>query len=549
LWPKPPQPVAEATAEVSALPPDLRLVPPDAFGVASVRVGDLWGFLEPARPVAGLKELLDVDGLVKELQRELSIHPRDLERLTAVMLSDTIPGTALAPGRVDLPLLILSTSRPFEFRKLRLLLEPLAGGLARRQHGGWTIYAAREEGLALCPVSDRVVVAGAVREVRRLLDRQPVGAAQGPLSEALAQAAGGRLLVAALRPSPRVAAQIRVDPKVALRPLAEVESALLTLDLLPDSRKPLFGLDLDLSLRFPDEARAARGLEAARALPRQVLDQGLPRATPPYLAALLAAPLRALRQADWLRAGRLVRCPVRFRWSAQDRAWFEAELGRLAARRQRLKNLEQVGAALHLYHSEHGRFPPAVVTSPTGKPLWSWRVELLPYLGDKARFERLHSGRPWDHPANRGLLAQAPAAFRPPWKAPPSQTHYRAIVGPGAAFEGKEGLLIADFKDGTANTLLVVEAAEPVHWAAPVDLAYAPGQPPLAGLGLPWRGQGRPQDEHLAAGFCGLMADGSTWFFPRSIDPRLLDALCTRAGGERVDLRGLRLLPQKKERR
>src|SRR5687768_11506472 len=52
---------------------------------------------------------------------------------------------------------------------------------------------------------------------------------------------------------------------------------------------------------------------------------------------------------------------------------------REAAERQLDAHL-QVVLALHNYHSSHGRFPPAAVHGADGKPLYSWRVLILPYI-------------------------------------------------------------------------------------------------------------------------------------------------------------------------
>jgi hypothetical protein len=43
-------------------------------------------------------------------------------------------------------------------------------------------------------------------------------------------------------------------------------------------------------------------------------------------------------------------------------------------------NLKQVALALHNYHDREGRFPPAVVRHRDGRPLYSWRVLILPYM-------------------------------------------------------------------------------------------------------------------------------------------------------------------------
>src|SRR5262245_52729538 len=51
-----------------------------------------------------------------------------------------------------------------------------------------------------------------------------------------------------------------------------------------------------------------------------------------------------------------------------------------ATRVQSSNNLKMIGIGMHNYHSNWGRFPPAVVYDGQGKPLYSWRVLLLPYV-------------------------------------------------------------------------------------------------------------------------------------------------------------------------
>ena len=43
-------------------------------------------------------------------------------------------------------------------------------------------------------------------------------------------------------------------------------------------------------------------------------------------------------------------------------------------------HLFEIGLAMHEYVHDHKTLPPAVVYDPHGKPLYSWRVLLLPYL-------------------------------------------------------------------------------------------------------------------------------------------------------------------------
>jgi hypothetical protein len=43
-------------------------------------------------------------------------------------------------------------------------------------------------------------------------------------------------------------------------------------------------------------------------------------------------------------------------------------------------NLKAIGSALLNYHANHGTFPPAYLCGKTGKPVNSWRAEVIPYF-------------------------------------------------------------------------------------------------------------------------------------------------------------------------
>lgn len=205
---------------------------------------------------------------------------------------------------------------------------------------------------------------------------------------------------------------------------------------------------------------------------------------------------------------------------------------------QSLVSLRAIAAALHNYHAAFRKLPPAVVRDKEGRPLYSWRVLILQYLDEDEVYLRFKSDEPWDGPHNRALLAQTPRCYLPAGGGDdgPGLTRYLAFVGPGTAFE-RDGLRWADFPDGLSSTLLVVEAAEPVPWSKPADLAYDPAKPlpPLGGaftkpvyyLGIE---VGRRE------GFAACFADGSTRFVDARTDEATLRALITRNGGEKVDV-------------
>jgi hypothetical protein len=205
-------------------------------------------------------------------------------------------------------------------------------------------------------------------------------------------------------------------------------------------------------------------------------------------------------------------------------------------------SLRAIGLALHDYHDAHGKFPPAVVRDRAGRPLYSWRVLLLPFLEQPELFTQFHLDEPWDSPHNKPLSEQTPPCYVPRGLGgdPPGLTRYQVFVGPGTAFE-RPGLTTKDFPDGLENTLLVVEADEPVPWAKPADLAYHPAKPlpPLGGAFTKPVHFLCPEAGRLPE-FLACFADGTIRFIHRDTDPATLRALITRNGGEHVDLSKLR---------
>ena len=73
---------------------------------------------------------------------------------------------------------------------------------------------------------------------------------------------------------------------------------------------------------------------------------------------------------------------------------------RESARRAQCKdNLKQIGLALQGYHDAFGCFPPAAIVDKQGRPMLSWRVAILPYLGSAQRYSRFRPRRAVGQPA------------------------------------------------------------------------------------------------------------------------------------------------------
>jgi hypothetical protein len=193
-------------------------------------------------------------------------------------------------------------------------------------------------------------------------------------------------------------------------------------------------------------------------------------------------------------------------------------------------SLHKIGLALRAYHENNGRLPPAVVHDGDGRPLYSWRALLLPYLEEDALYQQFKLDQPWDSHHNRRLLEPTPRSYVPALggKDGPGLTRYQVLVGRGTAFE-RDGLCWDDFPKGLSDTFLVVEAGEPVPWSKPADLTYDPAGP-LPALGGPYGRPVRclPYDLWHTPGFNACLADGSTRFIPSDTDKETLRGLITR---------------------
>jgi prepilin-type processing-associated H-X9-DG protein len=211
-----------------------------------------------------------------------------------------------------------------------------------------------------------------------------------------------------------------------------------------------------------------------------------------------------------------------------------AHSSRLAARRaQSVNNLKQIGLAMHNFQSANDRFP-ADVRAKDGKPLLSWRVQILPFIEQMPLFNEFKLDEPWDSPHNKALLERMPSTFAVPGSpAEPGMTFYRGFSGQGALFDLAlpQGVELAKITDGTSNTIALVEAREAVPWTRPegeIPFKAEPQKPETL------RTLVEPLGGHASGGFNALFCDGSVRFLRETINPIVLRAIITRDGGEVV---------------
>jgi hypothetical protein len=462
-------------------------------------------------------------GMLQEMERDLGMSPGDIERVSVLVkkLDFDNPPDFVAVARA---------SKPFDPGKIRKMIAPNA---APKQHGNKAYFADAKTALGF--PDERTAVAGTESAVRQFLDQPPTGALLIP-GVTLPSGMENRHLVAMVKVPPELMAKAKQDLPPEAQPykaLLEMQSATLAVDLGND-------LVLDLQLSFADDGRAREAEKAARAaldFARQSLNQlkqQIPAGAPEAEQA---------KQMFQVLEGMLDKVKVEQRgrqllahFSADGKALSAMLTGLMLPAVQKVReaanratsanNLKQIALAMHNYHSAHNRLPPAVVYSKDGKtPLYSWRVELLPYLEQDNLYNQFKRDEPWDSPHNKKLLAQMPKVYAPVQGTTrePYSTFYQVFTGPEALFDGRRQTGFQHIQDGTSNTLMVVEAGEAVPWTAPRDLPYQKD------LSLPRLGGMFP------TGTNAVMADGQVRVIPRTANEKVLRALITYRGGEVVN--------------
>ena len=213
-------------------------------------------------------------------------------------------------------------------------------------------------------------------------------------------------------------------------------------------------------------------------------------------------------------------------------------------------NLRQITIAAQNYESTY-RGLPTNSYSPTGQPLLSWRVHILPYIEQGSLYTQFNLNEPWDGPTNKRLLASMPKVYATPEErkgkvAMSTKTFYRGFssqgtlfsrgdnIGPGGMRFGMgdindigpvpKGRSLVSIVDGTSNTIFCLEAGEAIEWTKPEDLDISVGRP------MPKLGGIRPSDNTVNVAFC----DGSVRMIKKTNSESTWRAMATYSGGEVV---------------
>lgn len=222
--------------------------------------------------------------------------------------------------------------------------------------------------------------------------------------------------------------------------------------------------------------------------------------------------------------------------------------------------MRKIIRALLNYEDARKKFPPAGGSSQaelnrfdpeTGKSNLSWRVLILPSLGYQNLYDQFNLNEPWDSPNNLALVSEMPDIFRDLDDLAHSETTRiatwtterdelgRAPLGVGFMIPAivrdtltrtESGVSSASFRDGFAQTVLVVEAGadKATIWTKPDDLIFN-AQDPLETIG-------NLTDETVRVAF----GDRTTLKIPADFSATDFMAIATRASGEVLDTATLR---------
>ena len=376
------------------------------------------------------------------------------ERLTVVVLPGLRQDAEPCVAAIGL------TTEPYDPSKFRVY-QPSA---KEEKINGKTWYTT--EDTAFYPLDKNIFVMGQRYAVLTIADQAGKKDA-GDLAPALA-AVGQHNIAIGLRPTALLSrAKLDLPPEAkSLLDLAKPEVATLTLD---------FGKEIKAELRLAyaaaEDAEDAAGVArsalilARRGFPmlrKEIEEQKL---APGTMMKVVEELEPALKAATIETRNKTVTVSLSIKIDQTVLRKIAAEsilILQEAARRMTIaNNLHMIALAMNdMADTNQGEMPAVAIYGKGDKPLLSWRVAILPYIGESNLYSNLykefHLDEPWDSDHNKKLLTKMPKLYQSPGPAAEeTKTHFRVFHGAGAAFEGTKGVQSASFTDGTSQTILV----------------------------------------------------------------------------------------------
>jgi prepilin-type N-terminal cleavage/methylation domain-containing protein len=168
--------------------------------------------------------------------------------------------------------------------------------------------------------------------------------------------------------------------------------------------------------------------------------------------------------------------------------------------------------AFRAYEQDYGQLPPVCICDSKGTPMHSWRVLILPYIGQKPLYATYNFAEPWNSPNNQKLLKQTPSEFELTWRGNrEEQTRILAVVPSEAPLEiaflvdhessGVPWTKPVDMSMDQATALLTRPPSNKLFWSRGFLWSTSTGHPiGLIGSGIEWvTPSDRREVEELAA--------------------------------------------------
>ncbi len=140
-----------------------------------------------------------------------------------------------------------------------------------------------------------------------------------------------------------------------------------------------------------------------------------------------------------------------------------------------LNNLRTIGLALHDYHGAYQSFPPPYVADASDRPMHSWRVLILPQLGQEELYQAYDFTEPWNGTHNRKLHDRIVDVYRCPKnkQSDSTVTTYVAVVGDETMWPEGKRVTFSDIHDGETSTIFIIEISNSdIHGMEPRDLRF-----------------------------------------------------------------------------
>jgi hypothetical protein len=469
----------QAAPNIAAEPKDpLSYVPSNAAVFAHARVADLW---ETPLVSAVRKDLvtgLAIQTAMIAAEKEIGIRPDIVD--TATFFYPTMPQ---GPGDQTTFVVIITTTKPYD--KAALLKN------ARKNDGKETNgFVPLDNKLQLHFADERTFVVLHESHIDKFKKGEFSAAKEGPMTEALKLAKAKHHFVLSLDFSmlPNeilTAAPAELQPFL---PLLKSKSSVLFADLKDKELKA--GLNFVCA-----DGNAAQEAERSFKLLMKLASDGLADVLKDERALKeIGALLPVVKEIEkGVNNVKFTRNEARLETSTTMNADFPVEkmvaellkkidLGSSGG--TSVNNLKQIAlATINFADANKGSLPAAAICDKKGRPLLSWRVAILPYIEQGQLYKQFKLDEPWDSEHNKKLIEKMPKVYALPGAKAEGKTHYRVFTGNKAGFEViQSNRFPVDFPDGTSNTCMVVESAEPVEWTKPEDIEYDPKMDPRKAL-------------------------------------------------------------------